>query len=150
MREQETGQVLRPPAYLQVEPAGACNLRCEMCAIRVRRDNRPAARACMEPDLLRRIVDSMPGIERLHLQGLGEPLLNPHFSDMASYAAAGGIAVTASSNLTLLDEAGAAALVASGLQCLHVSVDGASPAVYESIRKGASFGKLLADRKSVV
>lgn len=145
MKGHGDGQTARLPAYLQIEPAGVCNLRCAMCAIRVRRDNRPAARAYMQPDLFRRTVDALPGLERLHLQGLGEPLLSPHFFGMAAYAASKGVAVTASSNLTLLDEAAARALVESGLQCLHVSVDGASAAVYESIRKGASFGRLLAN-----
>ena len=42
-------------------------------------------------------------LDRLHLQGLGEPLLNPHFSEMVAYAASKGVEVTASSNLMLVD-----------------------------------------------
>ncbi len=121
-----------------------------MCAIRVRRDNRPAGRAYMRPDLFRRIVDATPGIDRLHLQGLGEPLLNPHFSEMVSYAASKGVEVTASSNLMLVDRERALEIVESGLQCLHVSVDGASAPIYESIRKGASFSKLVGNVRLVM
>ncbi len=132
------------PAYLQIEPAGFCNLRCEMCAIRVRQDNRPAeGQAYMRPDLFRAIVDQCEGLERLHLQGLGEPLLNPHFFPMVSYAAARGVQVSVSSNLTLLDARAAALCVESGLEVLHVSVDGAETGTYESIRVGSSFSRLL-------
>jgi len=143
--EPEAFLLIPLPSYLQVEVSAACNLRCVMCAAPLRRDNKPEGKAYMGPDLFRRVVDRMEGLGRLHLQGLGEPLLNPHFFRMAAYAAGKGARVTASSNMTLIDERSAELLIESGLRCLHVSVDGASSATYESIRKGASFRRLLAN-----
>ena len=70
----------------------------------------------------------------MHLQGLGEPMMHPRFFDMVAYAAGKGIRVTTNSNLTLLNERRAAACVASGLDCLHVSIDGATAETYERIR----------------
>lgn len=115
-----------------------------MCAVRFRRDSDPDTRpAVMRLDTFRRIMDQFPGLDRLHLQGLGEPLLNPSFFDMAAYAAGKGLSVSASSNLTVLDERMAEACITSGLDCLHVSVDAAEAATYEAIRPGSSFPVLL-------
>ncbi len=133
------------PSYLQLEPAGICNLRCVMCAIRFRRDNRGNDNALMSFETFRAVVDQFPTLERLHLQGLGEPFLNASFFDMVRYTANKDIAVTASSNLSVFNRSMARALATSGLRCLHVSVDGATRETYESIRVGASWARLLAN-----
>jgi MoaA/NifB/PqqE/SkfB family radical SAM enzyme len=99
----------------------------------------------MDPAMFRALIGRFPALSRLHLQGLGEPLLNPHFFAMARHAAERGIEVSATSNGMLLDGRSAALCVESGLACLHVSIDGATAATYESIRKGASFARLRAN-----
>lgn len=128
------------PSYLQIEPSAICNLRCPMCAINYRHVR---GQLLMKYDLFQRIIDGCPGIRRLHLQGVGEPLLHPGFFDMVSYAAAKGITVTTNTNLLLLTGATALRCVASGLAAIYVSVDGATPDVYESIRAGARFEQLM-------
>src|SRR5829696_6112932 len=90
--------------YAQFEPVGQCNLRCQMCPIQFRRDGPPhGPLAFMEFDSFTRIMDELPNLRELHLQGLGEPLQHPRFFDMVDYAAAKGIRVTTNSNLTLLN-----------------------------------------------
>jgi len=123
------------PRFLQVEPVGQCNLRCQMCAIQFRQDGPPhGPLAFMDYDDFTRLVDQFPGLEELHLQGLGEPMMHPRFFDMVAYAAGRGATVSTNSNLTLVNERRADACVASGLARLHVSVDGATAATYEKIR----------------
>lgn len=127
------------PVVAQIEPVGRCNLACRMCTVNERGD------VAAELPLHRfvALLDQMPGLRQLHLQGLGEPMLHPRFFDMVALASARGIAVSANSNLTLLTERRARACVTSGLACLSVSLDGASAAVYEGIRRKASFAKVL-------
>ena len=127
------------PRFAQIEPVGRCNLACRMCTVHERGD------AVAELSLERYValLDQMPGLARLHLQGLGEPMLHPRFFEMVELAVARGIRVSANSNLTLLTERRAARCVASGLTTLSVSLDGASAAVYEAIRRRASFAKVL-------
>ncbi|HEX7384650.1 MAG TPA: radical SAM protein [Burkholderiaceae bacterium] len=127
------------PRFAQIEPVGRCNLACRMCTVHERGD------AVAELSLERYValLDQMPGLARLHLQGLGEPMLHPRFFEMVELAVARGIRVSANSNLTLLTERRAARCVASGLATLSVSLDGASAAVYEAIRRRASFAKVL-------
>ncbi len=89
------------------------------------------------------IIDQLPGLAELHLQGLGEPLLHPGFFTMVRYAAARGIRVSTNSNLTILGRRRAGECVSSGLDCLHVSIDGAMPATYERIRRGARLDAVI-------
>src|SRR5947209_6666893 len=132
------------PTFLQVEPVGQCNLRCQMCPIQFRTDGPPhGPPAFMAFQTFTGLVDENPRLETLHLQGLGEPLMHPRFVDMVRYAAGRGIRVTTNSNFTLVNERKAAAIVDSGLDCLHVSIDGATTETYERIRVRARFEKVL-------
>lgn len=136
-----TPTALRPPLprFAQIEPVGRCNLACRMCPVHERGDEV----AEMPLERFTALLDQMPGLERLHLQGLGEPMLHPRFFEMVALAAARGIEVSANTNLTLLTPARALACVTSGLAALSVSLDGASAAVYEGVRRRASFAKVL-------
>src|SRR4051812_38179533 len=113
------------PSYVQMEPVGQCNLRCQMCPIQFRRDGPPyGPPAYMNFDLFTRLIDQFSTLKELHLQGLGEPMMHPRFFDMVSYAVGKGICVSTNSNLTLLSAGRAEQCVTSGLDTLHVSIDG--------------------------
>jgi radical SAM protein with 4Fe4S-binding SPASM domain len=123
------------PEELQLEVTGACNLRCRMCLVRYapsigRREGALAYEQYLE------LLDSLPTLRRLTLQGLGEPLLSPHLPDMVEHAARRGIDVGFNSNGTLLTRPLAERLTAAGLGWLHVSLDGATAATYEEVRHG--------------
>jgi MoaA/NifB/PqqE/SkfB family radical SAM enzyme len=85
------------------------------------------------------VVDEIPHLTRLTLQGLGEPLLSPYLPEMIRTAVQRKIIVGFNTNATLLTGRRAAELVDSRVDWLHVSLDGASPAAYEAIRNGARF-----------
>ncbi|HEY9199344.1 MAG TPA: radical SAM protein [Gammaproteobacteria bacterium] len=132
------------PAFAQIEPVGQCNLRCQMCAIQFRRDGAPhGPLAFMEFDRYCALLEQMPTLRELHLQGLGEPLMHPRFFDMVAHAVARGIRVTTNTNLMLLSGRRAELCLHSGLAELHVSLDAASAAVYERIRVRASLERVL-------
>ena len=143
---QYTRQFLRmpSPSYVQIEPVGQCNLRCTMCPINFRED-KPlvGAQKFMQYELFTRLVDQLPQMETLHLQGLGEPMLHPRFFDMVEYAVAKGVRVTTNTNLTLLNPKRAERLVTSGLHTLHFSIDGVRPETYERIRVNSHFDKVM-------
>ena len=139
------------PRFVQIEPVGQCNLRCAMCPIQYRTDAPPGGSPALLPfDDFTRLLAQFDDIDELHLQGLGEPLMHPDFFRMVRHAADRGLKVSTNSNLTLLTEARAQACVDSGLDTLHISLDGASAAVYESIRHGASFPKLMRNLARIV
>jgi MoaA/NifB/PqqE/SkfB family radical SAM enzyme len=132
------------PRFVQIEPVGQCNLRCQMCPILFREDGPPhGPPAFMDYATFTRMVDGFPGLEELQLQGLGEPMMHPRFFDMVAYAAGRGVKVGTNSNLTLLTEKRAGLCVTSGLGDLHISIDGATAATYERIRVRARFDRVI-------
>src|SRR5919199_2359088 len=132
------------PGYVQIEPVGQCNLRCQMCPIQFRQDGPPFGPVAFMPfDAFTRTLDQFANVTELHLQGLGEPMMHPRFFDMVHYAAGRGIRVTTNSNLTLLSRQRAERCAASGLDTLFVSVDGATPTTYERIRVRSRFERVV-------
>jgi radical SAM protein with 4Fe4S-binding SPASM domain len=134
------------PAFLQIEPVGQCNFRCQMCPILFRKDGPPHGPPAFMPfTTFTGLLDQFPAVVELQLQGLGEPMMHPRFFDMVRYATGRGIRVSTNSNLSLLNARRAAMAVSSGLDWLHVSIDGANAATYERIRVRAHFDRLLAN-----
>jgi radical SAM protein with 4Fe4S-binding SPASM domain len=139
------------PRFAQLEPVGQCNLRCQMCAIQFREDGPPhGPLAFMDFDTFTRLIDGFDGLEQLHLQGLGEPTMNPRFFDMVSYAVERGIRVTANSNLTLLNGQRAHRCVDCGLDSLFVSIDGVTAETYERIRVRSQLSRVIANLQTLI
>ena len=139
------------PTFLQLEPVGQCNLRCRMCPVQFRHDGPPYGPLAFMPfEDFQRIVGGFPELRTLHLQGLGEPTMHPRFFDMVAWASGRGIVVSTNSNLTIWSERRARQCIDSGLAELHVSLDAATPAIYEHIRVGAHFPKVLRNLRRVM
>jgi MoaA/NifB/PqqE/SkfB family radical SAM enzyme len=139
------------PTFLQVEPVGQCNLRCQMCPIQFRQDGPPhGPPAFMEFALFTRLLDQLPQLEQLHLQGLGEPMMHPRFFDMIQFATRRGIKVTTNTNLTLLNAKRADQCISSGLAELHASLDGATAETFERIRVRAKFNRVVDNLRGLV
>ena len=121
-----------------MEVTGACNLRCRMCLV----SYRPAlgrTSGSMDLETFKRLVDDLPALEQVTMQGLGEPLLAPDFFGMLEHLAERGIRMGFNTNGTLLTEERAERLVELGVDWIHVSLDGATAATYEDIRRRARF-----------
>jgi radical SAM protein with 4Fe4S-binding SPASM domain len=139
------------PRFVQIEPVGQCNLRCEMCPIQFRKDGPPhGPLAFLAFQDFTRLVEGFGDIDELQLQGLGEPTMHPRFFDMVAWAHARGIRVSTNSNLTLWSERRARQCVESGLSALHVSLDAATGELYERIRRGARFSKVIRNLRRVM
>src|SRR5512138_1190406 len=137
------------PDALQLEVTSACNLRCAMCLVRYRPPVNKITGA-MPVATFRALVDDLPGLRQLTLQGLGEPLLAPDLLPMVRYAKERGVRVGFNSNATLLSRRRAEELVDAGLDWLHVSLDGADAATFEAIRDGASFQTVVGNLAGLV
>jgi radical SAM protein with 4Fe4S-binding SPASM domain len=88
------------------------------------------------------IIDELPHLEKVTLQGLGEPLLAPDLLRMINYAAARGIRMGFNTNGMFLTPDRSERLVRAGLDWLHVSLDGATKETYEDIRHGSRFERV--------
>lgn len=137
------GELVAPPLprSLQVEVTAACNLRCPMCLVRYRPPvNRVTGSLSFER--FRSLVEEMPDLADVTLQGLGEPLLAPDLVAMVRFASERGIRVGFNTNATVLTHEKSVALVDAGLDWLCISLDAATPSVYEAIRDGARFDRV--------
>jgi radical SAM protein with 4Fe4S-binding SPASM domain len=137
------------PRFLQVEVTSACNLRCHMCAVRYRPIVNKADGA-MPFDRFVALLDAVPELDQVVLQGLGEPLLAPSIVEMVRFAKDRGADVGFNCNGTLLTTTMAERLVDAGLDWLALSLDGATAETYESIRDGASFERVVAGIRRIV
>ncbi len=137
------------PRELQVEVTGACNLACTMCLVRYRpKLGKREGAMCLH--VFRSLVDGLPDLEKLTLQGLGEPLLAPDIFGMIEYATERGIRVGFNTNGTFLTPEASDRLVRAGLDWLHVSIDGATRETYESIRNGSNYALVTGHVRELV
>jgi radical SAM protein with 4Fe4S-binding SPASM domain len=119
-----------------VETTAKCNLYCPMCP----REIRKQPKEDMESEIFDRLVaESGRSAEHMMLIGLGEPLLDPLIFDRIEYCARHNISTLLSTNGTLLDEAASARLLASPVEHVTLSFDGATKESFEFYRKGARF-----------
>ena len=88
-----------PPVCLYLEVTNRCNLLCETCP-RTFEDLEPPMDMSMA--LFRKIVDQVPGVKRVVLHGVGEPMLVKHLPDMIRYLKARNTHVLFNTNGTLL------------------------------------------------
>lgn len=62
---------MKLPSYVQTEPVGQCNLRCQICSIQFRQGGSPhGPPAFMRYDTFTHLVDEFGDVCDLHLQGL--------------------------------------------------------------------------------
>jgi radical SAM protein with 4Fe4S-binding SPASM domain len=108
----------------------------------------------MSMTVFRMIIDqssSSPFVKPvIKLIGLGEPLLNPRIASMVRYAKRKGLEVTLVSNFALAKPKILEEFVEAQLDYLGVSMDSASPKVFEKIRVGAKFEDVVRNVKHVV
>lgn len=137
------------PEEIQLEVTGACNLRCKMCLVSYRPEL-GRSEGALSFETFRVLVDGNPGLRRITLQGLGEPLLADGLDRMIDYAASRRITVGFNTNGMLLTERRAERLVRAGLGWLHVSLDGARAATYEGIRGRGRFERVARNVRGLV
>lgn len=136
----------KPKAFklFQVESALLCNLRCIMCPwTQLSKKAQETQCGLMDMMTYSRISTYMPEVHTVDLCGGGEPLLNPHIFEMVRIAKAKGCKVGFSSNGTLWTKEATEELVRSGLDFVAFSMDGATSGIYQAIRKGANFNKVI-------
>src|SRR5512146_236426 len=119
------------PRELYIESTTRCNEFCDQCP---RTHLGREADRDITPDEVRRIVDQIPGLERVVLHGLGEPLLNARLPEIISLLRERNIRALFNTNALLLNERRGRALIDAGLNQLRISLDGATPGMYARVR----------------
>ncbi len=96
----------------------------------------------MDDRLLHEILDELGGLERVTLNGLGEPLLDHRMPRVVRRFASAGILTQMTTNGLLLEKV-APALMDAGLGLLALSLDGATADTQRILRSGTDTARLL-------
>lgn len=134
--------------YLNVfiEHNNTCNLHCTMCGFSdPRADDVP--RYHMPTRVFDRIAaEVFPSTTYLHMSLMTEPFMTRDFPDRLQRVRQYGVPYSrVVTNGTMLTEGTIERVIDSGITSLAVSIDGGTAEVYESIRHGSRFDKVLAN-----
>jgi MoaA/NifB/PqqE/SkfB family radical SAM enzyme len=128
---------------LQVEPTTRCNFTCGFCAGR-HLDQSDLPLAAFES-----LLDRLPDLRHLELQGEGEPLMHPDFFAMAARARARGIEVSTITNGSFFNAARIAQILAADVGSILVSIESADAQAFRAIR-GGSLDKVTSGIRALV
>ncbi len=128
------------PREVYIEPTNRCNELCQTCP-RTFFQREPEA----DLDFRRfvQILDQFPGVERVVLHGVGEPLLAHDLPLMVAEANRRGARVLFNTNALALHSRLAERLVEAGLDELRVSMDAADARTYRLIRGVDGYAKAM-------
>ena len=126
------------PRVVAIEGTNRCNAACVMCGHK----GMQRAHGVMDLALYQRLISQLQAHppELLLLSGFGEPLLDPHLGHRISLAKRAGLQrIGIVTNASLLTAEQTDELIAAGLDLVHISLDGATPATYNRLRPGLDF-----------
>ena len=130
------------PVLLETEISTACNLRCSMCELSLGHKKWGQPAKLMPYEDIIKILDEFPHMVWYDWTGIGEPLLHPQFLDIVREVKRRGLYVECFDHMGNWDEKITDFILDHKLNRVQPSVDGATKATYESIRRGASFDKM--------
>jgi pyrroloquinoline quinone biosynthesis protein E len=137
------------PVKLDIENVSRCNFRCTMCVVSDWHKGQRADDMCLTD--FKRLLDEQYGLVEIKLQGIGEPLMQREdFFEMIRYAREQSIWVRTTTNASLLHLSdNYRRLIDTGVNEVQISIDGASKEVFERIRRGSVFDRVVANCKLI-
>jgi MoaA/NifB/PqqE/SkfB family radical SAM enzyme len=134
-----------------IDITNKCNLRCRMCYFSYD-ELFYAKTAHLAPETFLGIADAiLPKACTLTLSCGSEPTCSPYFVDILKIASGYGVtALDFVTNGMLLDQRRADAVVDCGVTDVMISIDAATKEMYEHIRRGADFDRLVKNIKYLV
>jgi len=135
------------PIALIIEATNRCNLNCIMCP----REKMNAHPRDMSLELFKRIVDDAKGyVQYIDFSFRGEPLLNKNIFQMIAYVKKSGINTSLQTNGLLLSRENGRSLLDAGLDLLTVSLDASSAEIYDKVRPGSDFRRVIGNVQQLI
>jgi len=123
------------PISADIEPAAVCNFKCKMCQVTYW--NRKPQSITLED--FKKVLDQIPTLMKVKIQGMGEPFLNRELIEIIQYANKKNLIISTTTNASLLTESKCQELINSGIDEVLVSIDGGTKETYEKIRVQGNF-----------
>ena len=134
------------PITMDIEPTTGCNFRCTMCQV----SSPNFISKNLNYETFIKTIEDNQQLLKIKLQGMGEPLVNNNFYKMVEYASKHGIVSEITTNGSLLNEKNIKKLLSSNLSRITVSIDGATPIVFEKIRVKSDFKTVVSNCKRLI
>jgi len=139
------------PKVILIDTTNYCNLRCSMCGHRLM----TRKKGTMDIKLFRKIIDEIAEKDksvRVWMVFFGEALLlKDKLYPLISYAKDKGLKdVVLNSNGNLLDEKVCLGLIKSGLDAIYVGIDAFSSEVYQKLRVGGNYEKVVKNVNTLI
>ena len=150
LSEEHPSKVKYLPPCLFIEVTNRCNLTCPTCPLGTDQAYQGYSKADISYDQFKKIVDQIPSLVYLTLQGVGEPLLNKDIMKMIQYCTGRGIATYINTNGTVLTENKSKELIEAGLSNLSISINSFDEKVFSETRSGASIKKITENIKKFI
>jgi len=150
VKKEHPGRVDYLPPCLFVEVTNRCNLTCPTCPLGTDMAYNGYDKADVTFEQFKKIIDQIPSVVYITLQGIGEPLLNKDIMKMIKYCTEKGISTYINTNGTILTETKSKELIDSGLSNLSISVNSFDEKVFAETRSGASITKITENIKRFI
>lgn len=132
--------VLIPPKTMQISVTYRCNLKCKMCMIHY--ESQKIKNEPLKEEFFKLIDEADKfKIKELVLTG-GEPFLREDIFDIIKYAKTKLLKVIVTTNATLINKELAEKIIKSGLDHLHISIDGLKKS-NDFFRGNGAFKKII-------
>lgn len=130
------------PIRIQIEPTSRCNLECLSCSRSTYSEDMIGD---MDFDNFKTIIDAIPNLLFVKIQGMGEPFFNKEIIRMLQYCKQKRIVTEIITNGTIFNEK-----CLPYLDRLIFSFDGGTKETFENLRPGANFEKVLINIRRAV
>lgn len=150
IQKEHPGKVSYMPPCLFVEVTNRCNLTCPTCQLGTDQAYKGYNKSDITFEQFKNIIDQVPSLVYVTLQGVGEPLLNKDIMKMIRYCTDKGISSYINTNGTILTETKAKELLEAGISNLSISVNSFDEKVFSETRSGASIIKIAENVKRFI
>lgn len=137
------------PIAVSIEPTTACNLGCPECPSGLKMFSRRTGNVRVE-DYRAWIDELSRHVVHLNLYFQGEPFIHPDFFELIQISHERNIFTSTSTNGHFLTPENAGRTVASGLNRIIISIDGATQQVYEQYRIHGKLEKVVEGTRNLV
>lgn len=132
--------------YLVLETTRRCNLRCIHCMVSEENNLGNYEARDLPMDVFHKLLPMIREFKpTVQLSGHGETFLHPNFMEMVEEVVGVGCNATFQTNGTILTQRNVEKFVGIGVEAIVISIDGASPEVFDKIRRRTSLDKIVAN-----
>src|SRR5262245_4876777 len=132
--------------WVMLETTQRCNLRCIHCAVSEENNRGMYAWEDLPIESFYNLLPILTAHQPwVHLSGHGETFLHPKFWEMLEATIQAGCKVRFQTNGTLLTRERADRVVELGVELMVVSLDAATPELFDKIRRRAKLERILAN-----